>query len=172
MKLKNFLSLLMVAALCVGFTACSDDDDDNNIPNQVNGTWQYNDLKPVVSAKTAIVETAAKEILQQQLSNFPIPPFAITFNQDGTCDLAATGMEPQQGTYTYSGGKLTIKGGLFLIELGGGDSLTFSVTKVGTSLVLELDMMPILGQMAEFELIKNQLNKLAIAITLNAIYTE
>ena len=170
MNLKKFLSLLMVATLCVGFTACSDDDDDNR-PSKVNGTWQYSKLDPVVKASNVIIETAAKEILQQQLAAFSIPAFSITFEENGVCEVYSTDTGTQQGTYTYADGKLKISGDIFLIQLGGGESLTFDVTLNGTSMVLELDMMPILGVMAEFEAIKSQITKLAIAITLAPIYT-
>lgn len=174
MKLKKFLSLLMVATLFVGFTACSDDDDDDdNIPSQVVGTWQFDGFEPVVKASDVATQAIADAAMQGLLASVVLPDFTITFNADGTCDLTALGMEPEQGTYTYANGKLTVSGDLFLLILANGaESISFDVTLNSGKLVLELDMKPILGEEEPIKSIKDKLDKLALAVTLNPVYTN
>ncbi|MDR0660962.1 MAG: hypothetical protein LBG19_09235 [Prevotellaceae bacterium] len=166
MKLKKFLSLLMVAALFVGFTACSNDDDDSNIPNQVTGTWKFSKLEPVVESSDAEAKAIATATMQALLADVQLPAFTIIFNADGTCDLTADGIGQQQGTYTYANGKLTVSGDLFLLELAGdAESINFNVTQESGKLALELDMKQILAQAIED--IKEKLTKFALAITLD-----
>ena len=165
MKLKKFFSLLLVAALFVGFTSCSDDDDDITVPSQVSGTWKFNnDITPIVTSSSSDVQAATQLILAGLVGEAGLPPFTITFNTDNTCVLTPTGGDPENGTYTYTNGKLVVSGDLSLLVLAGGaPSISFDVTLVSGNLVLELDMKPILGAMIDIE----GVTKLAIAIKFN-----
>lgn len=37
----RFLSYLLIAVLCLGFTACSDDNEDDKGGKSIEGTWKY-----------------------------------------------------------------------------------------------------------------------------------
>lgn len=41
MKTFKLLSLLFATMLCIGFTSCSNDDDDNNDVTSIEGCWFY-----------------------------------------------------------------------------------------------------------------------------------
>lgn len=159
----------MVATLCVGFTACSDDnDDDVTIPTQgqlTNTSWRFNnEITPVIEASSSKAQAAATLLMSGLIGSVELPAFDIAFNEAGKCALTSTSGDPQEANYTYSNGVLAIIGNLFFFEdlIGDVDSLSFGVTIVGNKLVLELDMANILGAMIEID----GVTKIAIAITL------
>ena len=169
MKLKKFFSLLMVAALCVGFTACSDDDDDN--PDTIVGTWQYSSLELKVETSNAIVTEIIKTAVGAQLADVEIPNFTLVLTDNGKYTLSAAGQTSNEGTYTYANNKLVLTGDLSMLDFPGVEnSLAFDVSFNSGKLILELDMEPLLGEIfAEYSAL---INKLAIAITLSPVYTN
>ena len=95
-ELKFWLSCVMMA-LCIGFTACSDDDDDNKILTVDNIVGTYPGDLDVTLAGTEVAKDVAASIVvtrvddskvKVSLSNFTIPgvlPVPMTI--DATCDV-------------------------------------------------------------------------------------
>ncbi|SHF01738.1 hypothetical protein [Dysgonomonas macrotermitis] len=69
MNLKNLLSLFLVSSvLSTSFTACSDDDNDNdkgNIPDALVGTWKRTNVEASVEATDAEVKTQVEEFIKK-----------------------------------------------------------------------------------------------------------
>ena len=168
MKLKKFFSLLLVAALFVGFTSCSDDDD-NDIPGAVLGSWKYSTLEPIVESDNALITAAAKEYILPTFEDIDIDNFTLTFKEGGVCTYSVSGQADENGTYSYTNGKLTVSG-LEILNMGGPmGSVVFDVTSKNGNLLLELDMKPLLNGMVELEDLIGLLTKVAVIITLTPV---
>lgn len=94
MKRKNFLHLLtimMVAMLSVGFTSCSDDDDDGK-NNGLVGSWTCNN---------AYID---------KIDYDGAAPDTYTFKSNGTYEWKCRGWDDESGKYNYNEklGTLTI----------------------------------------------------------------
>ena len=153
MKLKKFLSLLMVAALCVGFTACSnDDDDDFSAPASIVGTWRFDSFDYEIKASNPAAETIAKELASSAVDE--AEAHTVTFNEDGTYAEAYANGDTESGTYIYSNGILSLNGGI----------MKSAVTASGNTLRLSMDMLENLGPLMQIEGISK--------IVVIAIYTK
>ena len=101
MKKNSFylFAMMMAVVLCVGFTSCSSDDDDEGNPSLV-GTWKFVSYEMhYYGGKVEVVEMNEYE------------PFYWHFNADGTMD----GYESYRGefdvahfTYKYEGKTLIV----------------------------------------------------------------
>ncbi len=168
MKLRKLFSLLLVAALCVGFTACDDDETSGSVV----GKWQSGTIVPVVESSNPAVKAAVSLVVQGLIDDINLSPFTIDLKDDGKCILTMEGGEPEQGTYAYSGNELTITGDFSLLVLAGGaQSLTFGTSFSGSSLVLEVNVKPLIGSIIEsmFPDFYSSITKLAMAITLTPV---
>ena len=105
MKLKKFLSLLMVAALCVGFTACGGDDDEDTVPSSVVGTWKFDRLDYDIKSSVPSMENLFKEAFDS--GDYDVVSHTIVFKEDNTF-TTTEGSDVDNGTYTYSNGVLTL----------------------------------------------------------------
>ena len=104
MKLRKILSLFLVAALFIGFSSCSKDDD-TTTPTSIVGSWNYVSSSFDVKASTPSVADLIKSLLDDELD---LPSHVMTFNENGTYQQkSSTGVTLGSGTYTYSNGKLT-----------------------------------------------------------------
>lgn len=116
MKQMKFLVTMAIAALCLGFYSCSDDNDNSNAnPSEVVGTWQRTHLiyKSTNSNHPEWNETEDRDETGAEA------PFRRTIDKDGTFNEGFWengGYRPGEGDYT----------GYWKLE---GKVLSFSETK-------------------------------------------
>lgn len=132
MKLRKFLSLLMVAALFVGFTSCSDDDDKDTIPSSVVGTWKYSRSDFDFKCSISEIEKEVKDMINSGDYDISEDPHTIILREDNTFSWMEGNMEIFGGAYTYSNGTLTWNDGY--------DDFSFKVTASGNDLKLSFSV--------------------------------
>ena len=123
---KIFYTLFMLLSMSLGFTACSDDDDDSISGDGLIGTWE------------AIWEQGyeKREGYEDDIwDEAPEDPFRVTFNQDDTYQSEyydnGKWYNEQNGSYSVKGNKL------YVIDDEGDRYEITIVSLTSTQLILE-----------------------------------
>lgn len=133
MKLKNFLSLLLITASFIGFSSCEENDEDDSRP--ITGLWQYQSSQVVVHANPDTYKSEIQNALSS-ISSIPLISFSALFEENGTCEIKT--QSTTQTSYTYENRELTVNQDLSIIGLQGG-ILPFYVSFNDANLVLRVD---------------------------------
>lgn len=157
---KTFIFLIMGLLLSsLLFTACSDDDDQTTIPEEILGTWKLTDMSiGSLTTSDADIEDAAKQAFTALTKEFYFGE-AIEFNEDGFGEF-------QGESIKFS----TNKNSLTMID-GYGNKLTFTYAISGSKLILSLDMKAMILNDDELDkediaYIKEHLKKFTVDFTL------
>ncbi len=96
----SVLSLaLLVSACVIGFTSCSDDDDESN--GGIVGTWQ--------SVHIDTWEKINGEQTEDGSYSGPYEQGTVVFTAEGRISMTEEGESTETATYTFTGDKLIIK---------------------------------------------------------------
>lgn len=118
---RGVLCLVLLMSTCmVGFTSCSDDDEEDNTSTDIVGTWQS-------------VNIDSWEEVDGERSEFkgPYTKMTFIFTADGKLTIKDDG-ETDSGTYKLAGDKLTVKS-----EGGIGEMKVLALN--GDKLIIELE---------------------------------
>lgn len=139
MKLRRFLSLLLVAALFVGLSSCSKDDDKDEVPSSVIGTWKY--VKTELDFK--ISNNEIRDAFNQLAKGGDLDedPHTITLTEDGEYIYKEGNTITDSGDYYYSAGVLELDG----------DPDIYKVTLSGNTLKISYDALDEMDEMLQDE---------------------
>ena len=98
---KVLFALLMISATAMVFTSCKKDKDDDN-GGSIVGTW-----KLTKGVEYYLVDGKLQG--EKQEDDLSDENFVITFTSNGKYTTKQDGSVEDEGTYSYSDGKLTIK---------------------------------------------------------------
>jgi len=143
MKLNKLLFVLLSVALSLGFTSCSDDDDDS--ANSLVGTWH------IIADKTTLTTSNEKatELLNEFSSQYDDSSIGriYIFREDLTFQMKENISDPRNddvGTYQVEGNQIDMRFDnlnndkmLLIIDSLDGNSLILSINSKGLNMSLE-----------------------------------
>lgn len=110
-RLKVLSVMLMVLSLSLSSVSCSNDDEEKE-NNSIVGTWKF---KEAMAGEVKTNSTANDTKIKPKIISTATEDYKggiITFKEDGTfVNIDPEEPQPISGTYTFSGGVLTLKYG-------------------------------------------------------------
>jgi len=143
--MKKIWSILLVGVI-LGMTACSDDNDKTEIPDEILGTWKLQNMEiGTLNATDADIKEIAEDVFTELTKEFYYGE-EIDFYDDGT------------GTFKGEDMKYSIKKGKLTIYDDEGYGMSFSYSVSSSKLILTLDMREVILNEMTDDLSQEQIN--------------